>query len=108
MSRIHFFSKSFPIIQIWIIVFFLISIFSILWIRSNVIAVEYRLSTLEEKKKEMLKEQKLLLAEKASLTSIARIDNNNTVMVFPDRNKVIYISGRPDFLVKTVSFKKTN
>jgi len=95
--------------QIVLIVFSLFAIFAILWVRSNVISVEYRLSSLEEKKKEMLNERRLLLAEKASLTSFVRINNSDGhFLVFPDRRKIVYISGNPESLVKAVSFNKKN
>lgn len=95
--------------QIVLIIFSLLAIFAILWIRANVISMEYRLSSLEEKKKEMLNERRLLLAEKASLTSFVRINNaDGHVLVFPDRRKIVYISGNPESLVRAVSFNKTN
>lgn len=95
--------------QIVLIVFSLFAIFAILWVRSNVISVEYRLSSLEEKKKEMLNERRLLLAEKASLTSFVRINNaDGYFLVFPDRRKIVYISGNPENLLKAVSFNKKN
>ncbi|MGB9709879.1 MAG: hypothetical protein ACPLZA_00055 [Thermodesulfovibrio sp.] len=91
------------------IVFVLFAIFAILWVRSNVISVEYRLSSLEEKKKALLRENKNLLAQKSSLTSFVRINNaEEHLLVFPDRKKVVYIEGRPENLVKTISFNKKN
>ncbi|GAB5046521.1 hypothetical protein [Thermodesulfovibrio sp. TK110] len=89
------------------IVFILFAIFAILWVRSNVISVEYRLSSLEEKKKALLRENKNLVAQKSSLTSFVRI-NNEHLLVFPDRKKVVYIEGSPESFVKTVSFNKKN
>lgn len=91
------------------IIFILFAIFAILWVRSNVISVEYRLSNLEEKKKEMLRERRNLLAQKASLTSFVRISSaQGDLLVFPDRKKVVYIAANPDSLVKSVSFNKKN
>ncbi len=95
--------------QIVLIVFSLFAIFAILWIRSNVISIEYRLSSLEEKKKKMLNERRLLLAEKSSLTSFVRINNvDGLFLVFPDRRKVVYISGNPESLVRTINFNRKN
>lgn len=95
--------------QIVLIVFSLFAIFAILWIRSNVISMEYRLSSLEEKKKKMLNERRLLLAEKSSLTSFVRINNvDGLFLVFPDRRKVVYISGNPESLVRTINFNRKN
>ncbi|MCS7215576.1 MAG: hypothetical protein RMI30_06685 [Thermodesulfovibrio sp.] len=93
--------------QLLLIVISLFAIFAILWIRSTVISLEYRLSSLEEKKRQILNERRHLLAEKASLTSFVRIHNSDShFLVFPDRKKVVYISGNPESLVKTVRFNK--
>lgn len=72
-----------------------LALFGILWIRSNVIAIEYKLSQLEEKKKSLLREQKILLAQKSSLTSIARLEKGEVLSLhFPDRKKVVYITDK--------------
>ncbi|MEN2995117.1 MAG: hypothetical protein ABDH19_07220 [Thermodesulfovibrio sp.] len=90
-----------------LVVFSLFAIFGILWIRSSVISLEYRLSSLEEKKKEMLNEKRFLLAEKAYLSSFVRINScNDQIFVFPDRQKIVYIFETPENLVKTASFNK--
>lgn len=92
-----------------LIVLSLLAIFANLWIRSNVISLEYRLSSLEEKKKKMLNERRLLLAEKSSLTSFVRINNvEGLFLVFPDRRNVVYIYGNPESLVRPVNFNRKN
>ncbi len=70
------------------IILVLFSVFAILWMRSNIIALEYRLSNLEEKKKILLRENRNLLAQKASLTSFAKISRtDDCFLVLPDRKK---------------------
>jgi cell division protein FtsL len=89
------------------ILFILVMIFATLWIRSAIISTEYKLSTLEQQKKELLIEKKLLIAEKASLISIAKLEaTSQKEMIFPDRKKVVFIQGSPEVLVKSVSYKK--
>ncbi|HHW21036.1 MAG TPA: hypothetical protein PKZ17_05200 [Thermodesulfovibrio thiophilus] len=101
--------KNSYIMHIVLIILSLCTIFSILWIRSNVISLEYRLSNLEDKKKEILRERRMLLAEKSSLTSFVRLDNvEGHLLVFPDRKKVVYIYGNPENVVKVVNFNKKN
>lgn len=107
MFKLNAISKLFPILQIGLIIFTLLSVFLILWIRSNVIAVEYRLSSLEERKKELLREKKTLIAQKATLTSFVRIGNHDSVLIFPDRKKVVYIASKPELFVKSVSYSKS-
>jgi len=74
--------------------FFLFGIFSIVWLRSSVRTVEYNIASLENKRLEILKERKMLMAEKASLQSVQNVKNTGEGklgLVFPDRVKVIYV-----------------
>lgn len=106
MNRIRS-SGNFSILYFVLMFLCLVMIFATLWIRSNVIAVEYKLSSLEDKKKNLLKERKILLAEKASLTSFAKLEGREGhLLVFPDRKKVVYIVGSPESMAKTTSFVK--
>lgn len=71
----------------------IMSVFGILWIKSNVITVEYKLSQMEDRKRALLREQRVLLAEKASLTNISRLRQGELYSLnFPDRRKVVYIT----------------
>ncbi|GAB6182524.1 hypothetical protein [Thermodesulfovibrio hydrogeniphilus] len=106
MHRMSYNNKIYFFLSAGLILLSLISIFAILWVRANVVSIEYRLGNLEEKKKILLKEKKILLAEKASLSSIVRFDNQGNTMVFPDRKKVVYIAGNPQTLIKNVKFSK--
>lgn len=105
MNRFVCKSRKFSIICCFFIFFIILSLFGILWIRSNVITIEYRLSQLEERRKNLLREQKMLLAQKSSLTSIARLEKGELFSYhFPDRKKVIYITQDSTTSVNRVSF----
>ncbi len=107
MNRFVCKCRYFNIIFCLFIFLIILSVFGILWIRSNVVAVEYKLSQLEEKKKNLLREQKMLLAQKSSLTSIARLERGELFSLhFPDRKKVIYITQDSNTSVNRVSFNK--
>ncbi len=56
------------------VVLLLTGLFGLIWLRSSIIAAAYDLRTLEEKRMDALKETKLLLAERAKLTSIEKIN----------------------------------
>ncbi len=94
------------VIKVMLFLLVLISIFATLWIRSAIISTEYRLSNLEQQKKELLKERRILVAEKASLTSFVRIDTANHEIVLPDRKKVFFIQINPETLIQSVSYRK--
>lgn len=107
MERCKICTKFSVLIKVLLFIFILGSLFTTLWVRSEIISTEYRLSNLEQQKKELLRERKLLIAEKASLTSFVKLDNAvQKEMVFPDRKKVVLIYGNPETLVQSVSYKK--
>ena len=80
----------------------LIGLFGLIWLRSGVTTVAYDLRTLEDKKMDALKETKILLANRAKLMSLEKIDasfKTNTQgeatfaeYVFPDRTRVVHIA----------------
>lgn len=105
MNRLICKSRGFGFMSCLFIFFIVLALFGILWIRSNVIAIEYKLSQLEEKKKSLLREQKMLLAQKSSLTSIARLEKGEVISLnFPDRKKVVYITEK-SVSVSKISYK---
>ena len=56
------------------VVILLSGLFGLIWLRSGVVATAYDLRNLEEKKMDSLKDRKLLLAERAKLMSLEKID----------------------------------
>ncbi len=72
----------------------LFGIFGIIWLRSNLISLEYTISELENKRMERLREAKMLMAERASMLSIQRVERTavrDLGLVFPDRTRVVYV-----------------
>ncbi len=90
----------------------LLSIFSIVWLRSSFVSLEYSISSLEKKKSVLMKDRKMLAAERASLLSVERFEKvagNSTVnsgFVFPDRVKVVYVKKAKDNEPYRASFKE--
>lgn len=85
------------------IAFLLFGLFGLVWLRSSTVTVAYELRSLEENKMNTLKDMRMLLAERASLMSLEKIDaslrgNNqsdnvyaNSGYVFPDRVRVVHL-----------------
>ena len=70
----------------------ILSVFAIVWLRSGVRSLEYGLSSLEKKKQQLMKENKLLAAERANLMSFERFQKTaDEGFVVPDRIKVVYV-----------------
>jgi hypothetical protein len=90
----------------------LLSIFSIVWLRSSFVSLEYGISSLEKKKSALMKDRKMLAAERASLLSVERFEkvaSNSTVnggFAFPDRVKVVYVKKAKDNEPYRASFKE--
>jgi len=77
----------------WFLLLFLIvsGLFTIVWLRSAITALEYNIARLEEEKKEIIRERKELLAQKVELSSLHRIHEvafKRKGLTFPDRRKV--------------------
>jgi hypothetical protein len=78
------------------LILLLFGLFSIVWLRSNFVSAEYTISELENKRMEMLRETKMLMAEKSMLLSMQKVEKTavrNLGLVFPDRKKVLYVKG---------------
>jgi hypothetical protein len=56
------------------VVILLSGLFGLIWLRSGVVTTAYDLRNLEEKKMASLKDRKILLAERAKLMSLEKID----------------------------------
>lgn len=94
MTNLHRRSMLSYMITPLFITFLLCGIFGIVWLRSNFTSVEYAISELENKKTDRLREAKMLLAEKASLMSMHKVERTavrDLGLVFPDRKKVMYV-----------------
>ncbi|MFO0752301.1 MAG: hypothetical protein U0411_03120 [Thermodesulfovibrionales bacterium] len=76
----------------------LFSFFAIVWLRSSVVSLEYSLSRLEKKERDLAREKKTLVAERANLLYVGRLEAvaaNGSGFVFPDRAKVVYVKKAP-------------
>lgn len=84
-------------IKPFFIAFLLCGIFSVVWLRSSIISMEYTISELENNKLDRLREAKMMMAEKASLLSMQKVEKTAVRafgLVFPDRTRVVYVKER--------------
>lgn len=79
-------------------IFLICSIFAIVWLRSNIVALEYEISSLETKKAEKQKETRLLVAERAELLSFQRIKLVTARQGFDhvDRTRILIVKRSTD------------
>jgi hypothetical protein len=81
------------------IVLLCISVFTLVWLRSGIVSLEYKISNLEKKKTELIISREILIAERASLLSIERFKNSalsGEKFAFPDRVKVVHVKRTAD------------
>jgi cell division protein FtsL len=81
-------------------IFLLCSIFAIIWLRSNLVAIEYEISSLESKKAEKQRETRLLTAERAELLSFQKIKmvSAREGLTRADRARVLVVKRETDTL----------
>jgi hypothetical protein len=80
------------ILKVMFLATVLVLTFVAVWLRSGIVTLEYRLSDLDNKKKIVMRDGKLLAAEKARLSTMARFDGlAGQGFVVPDRVQVVYV-----------------
>jgi hypothetical protein len=87
----------------------LVGHFNLVWLKSHVLNLEYSIGVLEKMKVDHIKERRLLLAEKAGLQSLERLEASATEsrnFIFPDRVKVIHVKKQKGPLPHKVSLEK--
>ncbi len=74
-----------------LVVLLFASVFGLVWLRSQITSVEYRIGRMQGQKLEAMKEEKVLVARMASLLSLKQVEARNLELQFPDRQKVVYV-----------------
>jgi hypothetical protein len=90
-----------------IIAVIIMLVFSVVWIRSSVVSLEYQLSSLEIKKKELMRDAKMLGAQRTGLLTLNRFErvaSSEGGLMFPDRMKVVYVKNQRERGALTASF----
>lgn len=97
------------IVKPLLVVFLIFCVFGLVYLRSSFLTLEYSLGDLEKKKMDCLKERKMLLAEKTSLVSFAKLEasyNDGEGLVLPKRVKVVHTSKQKGHLPYKASLKR--
>lgn len=82
-------------------------VFALVWLRSNIVSIEYRIGEVEKGKFEAVRETKALEAEMAALLSmqetVARLTDEE--FVSPERKKVVHVKRDKGGAPYTASFR---
>jgi len=95
-----------------LIVILILGVFSLVYLRSSFLRLEYSLGDLEKKKMHYLKERKMLLAEKTKLLSFAQLGTSHGYgsegFSLPDRRmKVVYLAKEKGSLPHKASLERS-
>jgi len=74
--------------------YFLISIFTLIWLRTAVVNLEYKIGELDEQKAELLSKRDLLIAKRANFYSAKKIENmaiKQLGMILPERDNIFFV-----------------
>jgi hypothetical protein len=92
-----------------LIALFVFGVFSLVYLRSSFLNLEYSLGDLEKQKMDCMRERKMMLAEKAKLLTFARLETahgNSDSFILPDRVMVVHLDRKGRALPYTVSLEK--
>jgi hypothetical protein len=84
----------------------LLGVFGLVWLRSSIVSLEYRIGEIELMKSGALKEQKALAAELAACLSIQKVEDRKVALVFPDRQRVVHVKRDERGLPYTASLRR--
>lgn len=90
----------------------ILAVFMLVWLKSEITSLEYKISEYERERLDLLKTKKELIVRRSDILSIKNIEYvamNKFGLSFPDRKKVIYVKrGDSPFNVKAGLGSKAN
>jgi len=78
--------------------YFVFCLFAIIWLRAAVINMEYELGELDKMKAELIRERKMVVAQRANFYSTEKIEKvamDRLGMTLPVRDNVFYVKRTP-------------
>lgn len=94
------------LLRLSILLYLIAGLFSLIWLRTTIVNMEYEIGELNTQKVVLLREEKLLMAERASLYSAMKIEDiatNGLGMNLPDRENIYYVKRTREAGVYTTS-----
>ena len=82
------------VVRILLAPLIIVSVFLLVWLKSEITSLEYRISDFENKRLGLLKDKKELILKRSDILSIENVEHvamNRFGLTFPDRKKVFYV-----------------
>jgi cell division protein FtsL len=86
--------KKWALVKFNFCVFVFVCFFGLVWLRVHVVNLEYELGQLESRQAGLIKQGRILSAERANLYSAGKIEKIATKrlgMIFPERERVFFV-----------------
>ncbi len=99
------------VFKFFLVILLILSFFAMLGQKNAITGLEYKISAIEKKKMQLIKEGKHLMAAKARLASIENIRKasvNPEEFQFPDRKKVVYVKTIKQSEPRSASYQSAN
>ena len=87
-------SKNKMLLKFGFLLYAVVSLFTIIWLKAAVVNIKYELGELDKTKTELVRERKLVVAKRANFYSTERIEKvalNRLGMSLPMRENVFYV-----------------
>ncbi len=87
-------SKQKSFIKLFFSLYVVFCLFSIVWLRAAVVNMEYKLGELDKTKTDLIRERKMMVAQRANFYSTEKIEKvamNRLGMTLPMRENVYYV-----------------
>jgi len=100
--------KRWMLIKLCFFVYVFIGVFALVWLRTEVVNLEYELGQLESRRIKLIKQAGHFSAERASLYSVSKIEEiaaKRFGMSFPDRKRVFFVKTTTGAVPYRVSVK---
>jgi hypothetical protein len=94
MIRRQMRSPFWRVIRIMIVPMIIVSVFMLVWLKSEITSIEYRISEYETEKMDLMKKKKDLIVLRSDALSVKNIEHvamDKLGLTFPDRKKIIYV-----------------
>jgi cell division protein FtsL len=101
--------KRWALIKLFFWIYVCAGIFTVIWLTTHVVKLEYELGQLSKKKLELLEENQNLSAERARLYSASNIEKiavKKLGMTYPDRKNFFFVKRFPEAAPYKVSVKQ--
>lgn len=97
------------LLKFGLFIYFVVGLFALVWLSTHVVSLEYELGDLNKKKTSLIREQRLVTANRANFYSARNIEEtavNVLGMRTPDRKNIFYVGRREEAGLYKVAMEK--